>query len=185
MSTITIKSYSEEDAIRQAMLQFKKVTNIEKIKTGYKPNKTKVINKKTDGSKKWVTKFYLYNYDTKGITNDGNEVYTGMKLVGTVDTGKTEAIEKAKELAIDTQKPVTIRVVKVLESGSNIVGEVLPNGGIMGEWNVTGILRSQGILQKEDVEKAMKQNAAASAKEEEKDVPKESNGDSVKREQSA
>lgn len=139
--SIVIKSYSEEDAIRQGMSQFKKVTKIEKVKTGFKPMNVKVLNHKQIGSKKWVTKFYIYSYQGKSVDAQGKEAYTGLKLEAEVSAGKTEALQAAKELCLELQRPLTIRVVKVLETGSNVIGEVVPNGGIMGEYKVTGVLK--------------------------------------------
>jgi hypothetical protein len=136
-TSITIQSYSEEDAIRQGMQQFKKVTKIEKVKTGFKPTNVKVVNHKQVGAKKWVTKFHIYSYQSK----KGNK-YTGMKLVGEVEAGKTEALKEAKNLCMEHQKPMTIRVVKVLQSGDNNVGEVLPNGGVLGEYKITGVVNA-------------------------------------------
>jgi hypothetical protein len=140
-TSITIQSYTEEEAIRQGMQQFTKVTKIEKVKTGFKPTNVKVLNHKQTGAKKWVTKFYIYSYQGKQNNPDGKAQYVGMKLEAEVEAGKTEAVKLAKDLCIERQKPMTIRVVKVLESGDNVVGEVMPNGGVLGEYKITGILK--------------------------------------------
>src|SRR5205085_838581 len=100
---IEITAYTEEDAIRQAMAQFKKVEKIEKIKAGFKPDKAKVYDKKM-GVKKWVKKFYIYSFESKGMMPSGEEVYMGMKLLEMMDAGSTkaEAVTRARELAIES-----------------------------------------------------------------------------------
>lgn len=153
--SVVIKSYTEEDAIRQGMLQFKKVTHIEKMKTGFKPTNVKVLNQKQVGAKKWITKFYIYSYQAKCSTN-GSDSYVGLKLEAEVEAGKTEALQTAKELCMERQKPMTVRVVKVLETGSNVIGEVIPNGGILGEYKITGVPRGTGTITKDEVEDMQK-----------------------------
>lgn len=148
--SMVIESYSEEDAIRQGMLKFRKITKIEKVKRGFQPTNVKVVNRKQKGPKKWVTKFYIYSYQSKQITSDGKEIYVGLKLEAEGEKGKTEALQKAKELCMWLQKPMTVRVVKVLQSGSNVVGEVLPHGRVLGQYRITGIPKqAEEILQEE------------------------------------
>ena len=89
-----------------------------------------------------------YYKENKQIASDGKEIYVGLKVEAEVEKGKTEALQKAKELCMRLQKPMTVRVVKVLQSGSNVVGEVLPHRGVLGQYRITGIPKqAEEILQ--------------------------------------
>lgn len=153
-----IEAYTEEDAIRQAMFHFKKIIQIEKIKSGYSPQKCKVMDYKFNGAKKWVTKHYIYSFDAKAYDREGKEIYSGLKLMGATDKGKIAAIKEARSLAITEMKPMTIRIVKVLEDASNVVSDVVPNDGIRGRWKITGTPRTSGVIRQHDVQDVLQKS---------------------------
>jgi hypothetical protein len=72
-----------------------------------------------------VTKDYVYQYDYKYQKPDGSVVYKGMRRVGETDE-KTGAVQLARSIAIETQQRMTIRIVKVLDNGDNIVADLEP-----------------------------------------------------------
>lgn len=157
-----IEAYTEEEAIREAMCQFKKVVHIEKIKTGFAPKEVKLDKAKNKGKKTWVTKFYIYSFTSKQISQDTIS-YTGLKFIEAMDgKNQADALKRAEELTLKENKPMTVRIVKVLESGSNIVADVFPHKGIKGKWKITGTLRTEGTLRKVDIEEIIKEETVSS-----------------------
>jgi hypothetical protein len=70
--------------------------------------KTQVTHSVSKGTKKWVLKYVVYQYDTR---------------IGSKDT-KGDAVKLAREYTEKHGKRTTIVMEKVLESGSNMVAEV-------------------------------------------------------------
>jgi hypothetical protein len=77
------------------------------------------------GTRKWVTKYYVYQYDYKTPRPDGTFRYMGMRKVSEFDE-KTPALKDAREKTLATQQRHTVRIVKVLEDADNVVTDIAP-----------------------------------------------------------
>ncbi len=89
-----------------------------------KPAKTCKVSKSVQkGTRKWVTKYFLYNWDDKCV---GDALTQG------------DAIKKAKIHALAKNDTVTIEIKKVLEKGCASIATIRPNKSIRGRWIFTG-----------------------------------------------
>ena len=91
-------------------------------------------DRKVQGTRTWITRYYIYQCQEINLDPaTGEEVYIGMRFVTDAEA-KLEAIKLAKEYTLQTQLPHTIRIVKVLESESNIVSNHWPKNGQASGW---------------------------------------------------
>lgn len=144
--TVTVigKGYSEQQA---------KVTAYNDLKSSYKNNvlvygmiscvqkaepkpgnQCTTENNTVTGARKWITKHNVYGVNP----NDADD----LKLIPSTDpnadfaASKTDALKKAKELALKYQATFIVKVEKELEDGKCIEATVNPKGAKEGEWEI-------------------------------------------------
>lgn len=97
-------------------------------------NQCTTENNTVSGARKWVTKHNVYGVNP----NDD----TDLKLIPVEDpnadftTSKTDALKKAKELALQYQSTFIVKVEKLLEDGQCIEATTKPKGAKEGEWEI-------------------------------------------------
>lgn len=102
-----------------------KAFTITNVISGKAATLCKVDDHPVKGARKWLTKYFIYEYDYKEQRSDGTMKYVGMKKVAEEDS-KTEAVKIARALTLSNQARHTIRLVKVLEDGDNTVTDIEP-----------------------------------------------------------
>lgn len=87
----------------------------------------KVEKKAKTGTRKWVTKYFLY------------PEHEGRCIKNFIKQG--EAIKEAKIYALKNNTGVSIEIKKVLENGGNEIAIIRPKKSTMGKWSFSGTAR--------------------------------------------
>ena len=138
---VTGKGYSEQQA---------KVAAYNELKTSYKNNilvygmlscvqtaepkpgnQCTTENNTVSGTRKWITKHNIY---AENPSTGELKLIEG--LGEDITKGKTEALKKAKELALQYQGTFLVKLEKVLDDGNNVEATVKPKGAKEGEWEI-------------------------------------------------